>query len=97
MQVCSKNLLIFVDWPIVFFFSSIENLRFFSWPRLLTADQDYSYNEACSLSTFVLAFCRFSTATGTTVSSMRYGTHRQRRRRRFMPISRISEDVSERD
>ncbi|KAM7533178.1 hypothetical protein Aperf_G00000126929 [Anoplocephala perfoliata] len=37
---------------------------------------------------------RFSTATGTTVSSMRYGAHRQRRRRRFMPISRISEDAS---
>ncbi|VDM17894.1 unnamed protein product [Hydatigera taeniaeformis] len=37
---------------------------------------------------------RFSTATGTTMSSIRYGAHRQRRRRRFMPISRISEDAS---
>ncbi|VDN97010.1 unnamed protein product [Rodentolepis nana] len=37
---------------------------------------------------------RFSTATGTTMSSMRYGAHRHRRRRRFMPINRISEDAS---
>ncbi|EUB61035.1 Segment polarity protein dishevelled DVL-3 [Echinococcus granulosus] len=37
---------------------------------------------------------RFSTATGTTMSSIRYGAYRQRRRRRFMPISRISEDAS---
>ncbi|VDL61369.1 unnamed protein product [Hymenolepis diminuta] len=37
---------------------------------------------------------RFSTATGTTMSSIRYGAHRRRRRRRFMPINRISEDAS---
>lgn len=42
----------------------------------------------------VCSFWRFSSATGTTMSSIRYGAHRQRRRRRFMPISRISEDVS---
>ncbi|BHF72027.1 Segment polarity protein dishevelled DVL-3 [Sparganum proliferum] len=36
---------------------------------------------------------RFSTATGTTMSSARYGQRRrQRRRRRLLPISRVSED-----
>ncbi|KAL7060218.1 hypothetical protein AAHC03_09452 [Spirometra sp. Aus1] len=38
---------------------------------------------------------RFSTATGTTMSSARYGQRRrQRRRRRLLPISRVSEDAS---
>ncbi|VDL94702.1 unnamed protein product [Schistocephalus solidus] len=39
---------------------------------------------------------RFSTATGTTMSSARYGQRRrQRRRRRLLPISRVSEDLLE--